>query len=189
MTRSLRLGALGLFIVLGAGAAAGVQAAPRRATPSRARRSTGAVRSTPLPPNSPGVISTTAQDEEGMRAEKRLASFIRALQAGRRERAVRLLSSRVTPQERQGLLQKRWLRANPADRKDFFQILYGSDIQIRTLAIFRDTRRLSVTPRVIPFMPKKKSKRPTAYLEVRMRKEQGEWWVDLHPRKQMSSSG
>jgi len=123
-----------------------------------------------------------------MKAEKRLASFIRALQAGRRERAVRLLSSRVNEQERQGLLQKRWLRANPADRRDFFQILFSNDVQIRTLAIYRDTRRLTVSPRVIPFLPKKKTKRPAAYLEVRMRKEDGEWWVDLHPSKRVTSS-
>jgi hypothetical protein len=133
-----------------------------------------------IPPGAGPVISTTAMDREGRAAETRLAQFIRALQQGRRLRAVQFLSSRVTPQERQALVQKRWLRKDTTRKDDITQVLFQQDLQIRTREIYQDGRKLYVVPRTIPWPPKK-TNRAIGYLGITMRLERGKWWVEMHP--------
>jgi hypothetical protein len=123
------------------------------------------------------VISTTSRVPEYQAAETRLAQFITALQLDRRERAARMLSSRVGPADRRALIEKRWLRRSDAKDGDFTQILFLSDLQIRTRRIQRGLVRLAVHPR----SHRKQEKRVTGYLEVTMRKEHGRWWVELRP--------
>jgi hypothetical protein len=114
------------------------------------------------------------------RAQTRLSLFITRLQKGQRAKAASLLSSRVTEAERQGLINKRWLRYDPKDRSSVRQILYWRDLQIHTQRIMRDALDLAVVSRTIALKAKPKG-RPSGILQVRMRKEQGDWWVDLHP--------
>lgn len=111
-------------------------------------------------------------------AETRLALFLSALQRDRRERAARLFSARVTAPERRAFLERRWLVRDPRRRDDFAQILFLPDIQIRTRAIYRDYAQLFVVRRA--YEPKK-TRQLTGYFEVPMRKENGRWFVELHP--------
>jgi len=133
-----------------------------------------------VPPAAAYTVTTSAQDMESLRAEGRLAQFVRALQSGRREKAASLLSSRLGPQERRALIEKRWLPANPQG-KEFGAILYWRDLQIRTMHINGGVRRLVVAPRQIAFAPGNKKRPPTGVVEVPMRLERGQWWVDLKP--------
>jgi hypothetical protein len=133
-------------------------------------------------PPRPPVITLSAELPEMQNAQKRLSSFIRALQVGQRARAASLLSSRVSASERQGLIQKAWLRYDPKDRRNVSQVLYWPDLQIHTQRVFRDTVELAVVSRSIPFKLKnKKRERPSGIVNVRMRKEHGEWRVEMHP--------
>ena len=134
-----------------------------------------------VPPSAAYTITTSAQDMESLRAETRLAQFIRALQRGRRQKAAELLSSKVTPQARQDLIARRWLPAKVGVTGDFSQLIYWRDLQIRTQRIRGERRDLVVGPRRIPFATKKKQSRPTGILEVPMVREGGQWWVDLRP--------
>jgi hypothetical protein len=134
-----------------------------------------------VPPNAPTPITVSARDAEGLRAESRLAQFIRYLQEGRRLKAVQLMSSRVPPQARQALVTKKWLPTRPTSRADFGQVFFWKDLHIRTWSIRRATRQLVVAPRRIRFDPGNRKKPPTGWLEVTMRKERGEWWVEILP--------
>ncbi|MFN3648460.1 MAG: hypothetical protein ACK47B_02675 [Armatimonadota bacterium] len=134
------------------------------------------------------VITTTSPVPEYREAEIKLARFINALQLDRRERAVSLLSSQVPDSARQALLERRWL--NPAAGKaQFERILFVKDLQIRPRGqIEGDTLKLYVIPRRIPFNygikdPKKRSKDLIGYLEIPMRREAGEWRVELLPTR------
>jgi len=134
-----------------------------------------------VPPRPP-VITLSAQLPEMENAQKRLSSFIRALQVGQRARAASFLSSRVSQSERQGLIQKSWLRYDPKDRGNVIQVLYWPDLQIHTQRVYPDSVDMAVVSRAIPFtLKKKKTARPSGIVKVRMRKEQGEWRVELHP--------
>jgi hypothetical protein len=169
---------IGNRCVTGLLAAAVVIAAPARAVPRvpRARVPSKIV----LPPGSAPAISTTSRVPEYAAAEGRLAQFITALHVGRRARAVSLLSSRVTAAERQALLEKRWLRQDPRSTRDFAQVLFAPDLQIRSRAKIKDDMlRLSVSPRLL-----RRKRFGQGYLEVPMRREHGEWFVELHPEKQ-----
>lgn len=136
-----------------------------------------------VPPRPP-VITLSAELPEMESAQKRLSSFIRALQVGQRARAASFLSSRVSEAEKQGLIQKTWLRADPKDRRNMLQVLYWPDLQIHTQRVYPEAVDLAVVSRSIPFMPKnKKTARPSGILKVRMRKEQGEWRVEMHPTR------
>jgi len=165
----LRVG-IGMGLLASAGASgAAPKARPGRPEPSRVV----------LPPNAPPLISVTARSPEYLAVESRLAQFIRFLQAGRRARAVELLSRRVTPRERRALIEKRWLRKAQGRSRDFAQILFLPDLQIRTREkIQGDTVRLHVLPRVFA---RKRKDTPVGVYEVRMRREQGRWFVELHP--------
>lgn len=128
------------------------------------------------------LITVSADLPEMEAAQKRLARFIWALQVGRRAQAASYLSSQVTEAERQGLIQKTWLRADPKDHKNLLQVLYWPDLQIHTHRVYPEAVDLAVVSRSIPFMPKnKKTARPSGILKVRMRKEEGEWRVEMHP--------
>lgn len=127
------------------------------------------------------TISTSAQDMESLRAESRLAQFVRALQEGRRAKAATYLSSRVGPDARRALVEKRWLPARVGARGEFNQLLFWRDIQIRTQRVHGERRDLVISPRRIPFNFQRRKGRPTGILEVPMLKEQGQWWVDLRP--------
>lgn len=132
----------------------------------------------------PPVITTSAELPEMQNAQIRLSSFIRALQVGKRARAASFLSSRVSPAERQGLIEKSWLRYEPKNRGNVLQVLYWPDLQIHTQKVYPDAVDLAVVSRSIPFKLKTKEKRaarPSGIVKVRMRKEQGEWRVELHP--------
>lgn len=133
-------------------------------------------------PPRPPVITFSAELPEMQDAQKRLSSFIRALQVGQRARAASFLSSRVSEAERQGLIQKAWLRYDPKDRRSVSQVLYWPDLQIHTQRVYPEAVDLAVVSRAIPFLLKnKKAARPSGVVKVRMRKEQGEWRVEMHP--------
>jgi hypothetical protein len=137
------------------------------------------VRRAYVPPPPPTItISTEVPDI--LAAQTRLSSFIKALQAGQRSRAASMLSSRVSAAERQGLIEKKWLRYDPTNRGSVRQILYWRDLQIHTQRVMRDAVDLAVVSRTIALKATRRGK-PSGILEVRMRKEQGSWWVDLHP--------
>jgi hypothetical protein len=183
MARTARL-ALGLVLCLGWVPAATAQkrperarpgAGPRRAPAPAKKRAGGDVR---LPPNAAPVITTTSTVPAYQRAEVQLARFIRALQRGQRARAAHLLSRRVSARERRALVENRWLRREGNHRNDFGRLLYLPDIRIRTRAIYRDALKLAVAPRILG---QKKKPGVTGYLEVTMRRERGEWRVELHP--------
>jgi hypothetical protein len=127
------------------------------------------------------TVTTSAQDMESLRAESRLALFVRALQQGRRQKASEFLSSRVGPEPRQALIEKRWLPAKVGAKGDFNQLIFWPDIQIHTQRIRGARRDLVISPRRIPFYLQRHKGRPTGILEVPMVKEQGQWWVDLRP--------
>lgn len=130
----------------------------------------------------PPMITLSAELPEMEAAQKRLSRFIWALQVGQRVKATSFLSSRVTEAERQGLIQKTWLRSDPKDSKNLLQVLYWPDLQIHTQRVYPEAVDLAVVSRSIPFMPKnKKTARPSGILKVRMRKEAGEWCVEMHP--------
>jgi hypothetical protein len=158
---------LGLAVVAVTVGLAGGAAAQRPAVRSYA---------IPLPP----TITTSTEVPDLLAAQTKLSRFITALQTGRRVRAASMLSARVTEAERQGLINKVWLRYDPKDRTNVRQVLYWRDLQIHTQRVMRDAVDLAVVSRSIALKPKVNGK-PSGILEVRMRKEQGEWRVDLHP--------
>jgi hypothetical protein len=151
-------------------ATAGLLAAPAR----------GQTRRPTVPPAAAYTVTTSAHDLESLRVEGRLAQFVRALQAGRREKAAALLSSRVGPEARRALIEKRWLPAKPGSG-EFGAVLFWRDLHIRTMHVQGDVRRLVVGPRKIAFAPGNKKRAPIGVLEVPMRRERGQWWVDLLP--------
>lgn len=132
----------------------------------------------PLPP----VITTTAEVAEYQGAQTTLSRFITALQQGRRARAASFMSSRVTQAEREALIQKKWLTYDPKDRGNVMQVLYWRDLQIHTQRVYKDAAVLAVVSRTIALKPKPKGA-PSGLLKVRMRKEGGDWRVELHPPK------
>jgi hypothetical protein len=134
-----------------------------------------------IPPEQRYTVTTSAQDMESLRAESRLALFVRALQQGRRQKASEYLSSKVGPEARQALIEKRWLPAKVGAKGDFNQLLFWHDIQIHTQRVRGSRRDLVISPRQIPFYLQRHQGRPTGILEVPMVKEQGQWWVDLRP--------
>jgi hypothetical protein len=186
MPRSLAPQALAAITLLLTGllAPAGV-AAPatrKRATPAPGSRTPPRPAATPRKPpppiwktRPPQIISVTAHP-----AETRLARFIRALYAGRRAEAASLLASTVPPVERQALIEKRWLRESPAARNDVTQILFLPDIQIRTRALYADGVECYVISRKA--LPRRR-KGLSGYLKVRMREEQGGYYVDMRPSR------
>jgi hypothetical protein len=158
-------GWVGVFLGVATGAAVG--AAPAAYAPPR-----------------PPVITLSAELPEMQQAQIRLSSFIRALQVGQRARAASFLSNRVSAAERDGLIKKSWLRFEPKDRGNVLQVLYWPDLQIHTQKVYPEAVDLAVVSRSIPFKLKTKEKRaarPSGIVKVRMRKEQGEWRVELHP--------
>jgi hypothetical protein len=138
-----------------------------------------AIRVSAQSPYRPPAISITSSAPEYRSAEARLARFAQLLQEGHRRRAAELMSSRVTPRERQGLIEKRWLRQATGRTGDFMQVLYLPDLQIRTRERMQGNAvRLEIGPRHLHRPPKG---RPTGILIVRMLRERGRWMVDLHP--------
>jgi hypothetical protein len=139
-------------------------------------------------PPPPPVITLTATVKEVYEAQKRLASFITALQRGHRLKAASYMSSRVSQAERDAMVRKEWLRYDPTDRQNLMQVLYWRDLQIHTQRLFKEGVDLAVVSRTIALKPKKGGA-PSGVLEVRMRKEDGEWRVELHPstRKQANA--
>lgn len=151
-----------------------------------------AARSAPkLPPNAPPSIYISGTTQETRSAEGRLARFITAMQTGYRKKASELFSSRVTPQERQAFIEKKWLRYSPVRNQDFNQVLYFKDLQIRYDGTQNGLFRMYVGSRRVPFRVMatkkgivrfgKKTDAPVGWLWVPMRKEDGKWWVELHP--------
>jgi hypothetical protein len=134
-------------------------------------------------PSAP-LISVTSPVPEDRAAETRLMLFIKALQLDQRQKAARMLSRRVSAAERAALIRKRWLRrqpaARPGPRSEFAQVLFIPDLQIRTERLFRDARTLVVLPRT------KRKKGLTGAIRVTMRKESGEWRVELHPESPLA---
>ncbi|MGV3719850.1 MAG: hypothetical protein ACO1SX_02980 [Actinomycetota bacterium] len=134
-----------------------------------------------VPPPQP-TISTTSEVAEYAAAQTVLSRFIIALQTGRRARAASFLSSRVSQAEREGLIQKKWLKYNPKDRNSLTQVLDWRDLQIHTQRVFKDGAEMAVVSRTIALKPKPKGA-PSGVFKVRMRKEGGDWRVELHPPK------
>ena len=128
------------------------------------------------------TITVSTEVPEILDAQTRLSSFIKALQRGQRTKAAGMLSSRVTEAERQGMIEKKWLTYDPKDRNNVRQILYWRDLQIHTQRVMKEALDLEVVSRTIAIKAKAGG-RPSGILEVRMRKEQGSWFVDLHPVK------
>lgn len=159
---------------------ASVAAAPKKRAPAR-RPAKRAPAKPVVPPAARYTVSTSAQDLESLRAESRLAQFVRALQRGRRQKASTYLSSRVGPAARRALIEKKWIPARVGAKGEFSQVFFWRDIQIRTQRVRGDRRDLVISPRTIPFDFKRKKSRTTGILEVPMLKERGEWWVDLRP--------
>jgi hypothetical protein len=136
----------------------------------------------PYVPPPPPVITTTAESAEYHAAQTTLSRFITALQQGRRAKAASFMSSRVTPAERDAMVQKKWLRYDPKDRKSVVQILYWRDLQIHTQRIYKEGADMAVVSRTIALKPKPKGA-PSGVLKVRMRKEGGDWRVELRAPK------
>jgi hypothetical protein len=139
-----------------------------------------------LPPNAAPAISLAHAEGEYFDVESRLAQFIRALQRGDRAQAAQWLSHRVPAAERAAAAQGAWLRRDPRSREDVNQILFVSDLQIQPRQqIEGNAVDLFVVPRKIPFNYRKKHKdtRLVGYLQVPMRKEDGEWRVYLRRRR------
>ncbi len=140
-----------------------------------------------IPPGAPPVISTTHREPSYREAQQRLARFITALQAGKRQRAVTFFSSRVLPAERQAFLTDRWLRRDRGS-SSFTQVLFFRDLQITAKGVIQGDRvRLLVMPRTIPYAgpnPKKSRGRTVlGALVVPMRMEYGKWFVELRPER------
>jgi hypothetical protein len=134
-----------------------------------------------LPPNAPPVISLSSKREW----EVALARFLTALQTNRRARAVAFFSQKVSVTEKKAFLNRRWLVRDPTARREFDQILFLPDIQIRTTRIVPNPNRAtSVVCAVVPRkrVPKQPGKL-TGYYEVALRKEKPGWRVVLHPRR------
>lgn len=134
------------------------------------------------------TVTTSAQDMESLRAETRLALFVKALQQGRRQKASEFLSSKVGPEARQALIEKRWLPAKVGATGDFNQLIFWPDIQIHTQRVRGARRDLVISPRQIPFYLQRHKGHPTGILEVPMIKEQDQWWVDLRPNSRSAKS-
>ena len=130
------------------------------------------------PPDPTITVSTEVPDI--LDAQTQLSRFIKALQRGQRAKAASMLSSRVTEAERQAMIEKKWLTYDPKDRNNVRQILYWRDLQIHTQRVMKESLDLEVVSRTIAIKAKPGG-RPSGILEVRMRKEQGSWFVDLHP--------
>jgi hypothetical protein len=130
----------------------------------------------------PPVITTTAEVPEYQAAQTNLSRFITALQRGRRAHAASFLSRRVSPADREGLIQKKWLTYNPKDRNSVTQVLYWRDLQIHTQRVYKDGADMAVVSRTIALKPKPKGA-PSGVFKVRMWKEDGAWRVELHPSK------
>lgn len=134
-----------------------------------------------LPSNAPPVITLTSKREW----EVALARFLTALQTNRRARAVAFFSQKVSPTEKKAFLNRRWLVRDPSARREFEQLLFLPDLQIRTTRIIPSPNRptsviCAVVPRKrVPKLPGKL----TGYYEVALRKEKPGWRVVLHPRR------
>lgn len=105
---------------------------------------------------------------------------------GNREKAVRLFSSKVTAEERRTFLEKKWLRGDASLEGNFAQMLFQKDLEIRAREKIKgDVLRCSVSPRKIAHLPRMRTKGKglVGYMEVPMRREHGEWLVELHPGK------
>ncbi len=148
--------------------------APKPArTPSPAPAATRVV----LPANAPPVLSITSLDLHLRAAETRLAQFLSALQRNRRDRAARLLSSRVSARNRRALRSGAWLWKSPQRARDISQILYYPDLQLRaTGKRYGNVLLVAVMPRVLR---KGQKGFRAGYVEVPMRYERGNWWVEL----------
>lgn len=134
-----------------------------------------------LPPNAPPVISLSSKREW----EVALARFLTALQTNRRARALAFLSQKVSVTEKKAFLNRRWLVRDPSARREFEQILFLPDLQIRTTRIVPNPNQASsVICAVVPRkrVPKQVGKL-TGYYEVALRKEKPGWRVVLHPQR------
>jgi hypothetical protein len=126
----------------------------------------------------PQLISLTSHP-----AETRLAHFIRLLYVGKRKAASEMLSSKVPPAARQALIEKKWLREQPGRTQDVTQVLFLPDLQIRTRTLFKDGVSCYVLPRKP--LPKRARRGFGGYLQVRMRHERDDWWVEMFPGRQV----
>ena len=131
-----------------------------------------------LPPN----ITIHSASPRYEAAQTRLASFINRLQTGKRRDAAKLMSSRVTPTEREAMVEKKWLRYQPWQHADLMQALYWPDIEIFTKEGSLKRVDLQITKRNLPAVNKKTSP-PAGLLVIPMRLENGSWFVDLHPAR------
>ena len=163
-------------------AASACAAAPRAVTTAAAKKPVPGYVPMPAGPRRP-VISTTAQDPEGDAAETRLSNFITRLQTNRRDDAARFFSEKVTPQERQAFMEGRWPSRMVGNGHDPSVILFQPDLQIRTRNRYPDALRLDVTQRKKQAKPKKGGLGLT-YMPVKMRRENGNWMVELHPYRE-----
>jgi len=171
-----------------ASAAGAAKKAPVRPAPAR-RRPSRVV----LPPNAAPVISVTSPVSPYREAEARLALFVSALQRNRRERAAGFFSSRVPARDRQAFQSGRWLRRSGSTAADLNRVLFHPDLQIRTTnKRYQNLLMVAVTPREIPDAgltqaaknqkqrrAARRRKSVAGYLEVPMRRERGDWWVEL----------
>ncbi len=131
-----------------------------------------------LPPNAPPVISLSSKRDW----EVALARFLTAIQTNRRPRAAALVSQKVSAAEKKAFLNRKWLVRDPKARREFDQILFLPDLQIRTTRIVPNPNRAtSVICAVVPRkrVPKQAGKL-TGYYEVALRKEKPGWRVVLH---------
>lgn len=145
--------------------------------PTRARTPAPAATRVVLPANAPPVLSITSLDPNLRAAETRLAQFLSALQRNRRDRAARLLSSRVSARNRRALRDGVWLRKSPQRVRDISQILYYPDLQLRATAKrYGNVLLVAAMPRVLR---KGQKGFRAGYVEVPMRYERGDWWVEL----------
>jgi hypothetical protein len=134
-----------------------------------------------LPANAAPVIALSSKREW----EVALARFLMALQMNRRARALAFFSQKVSLTERKAFLNKKWLVRDPNARREFDQILFIPDLQIRTTRITPNPNRAtSVICAVVPRkrVPKQVGKL-TGYYEVALRKEKPGWRVILHPQR------
>ena len=180
-------------LILGLACVAAAHAAAAQSKPDVPRAHLGPIKPAPapkskrkpsvvkLPPNAPPVISLTSKRDW----EVALARFVTALQTNRRSRAAALFSQKVPAPEKKAFLDKRWLVRDPSARREFDQILFLPDLQIRTIHIAPNpVTATSVVCAVVPRtkVPKKPGKL-TGYYEVALRKERAGWRVILHPQQ------
>lgn len=134
-----------------------------------------------LPPNAPPVIALSSKREW----EVALARFLTALQTNRRARAVAFLSQKVSVTEKKAFLNGKWLVRDPKARREFDQILFLPDLQIRTTRIVPNPN--TATSAICAVVPRKRVPKQagklTGYYEVGMRKEKAGWRVILHPQR------